>query len=140
MVEPCGGCRFHKFPYEAQLPVMVDGQYETRIFSCEQDVWEVVDLIIEETKDMNEQTGKSFSPSSSVKSQLPFFACNNIIYSKQFQKDIERYIYCDNFKISAYPGSYGEQPALWVQKSFIIKKAINKVQNKAIENGKHNNS
>ena len=117
---------------------MVDGQYETRIFSCEQDVWEVVDLIIEETKDMNEQTGKSFSPSSSVKSQLPFFACNNIIYDKEFQQDIERYIYCDNFKTPAYSGSYDEQPAVWVQKSFIIKKAINKVQNKAIEDGKHN--
>ena len=136
MVEPCGGCRFHKFPYEAQLPVMVDGQYETRTFSCEQDVWDVVDLIIEETKDMNEQTGKSFSPSSSVKSQLPFFACNNIIFDKEFQQDIERYIYCDNFKTPAYSGSYDEQPALWVQKSFIIKKALNKIQNKAIEDGK----
>ena len=97
MIEPCGGCRFHKFPYEAQLPVMVDGQYETRIFTCEQDAWDVVDLIIEETKEMNEKTGKSFSPSSSVKSQLPFFACNNIIFDKEFQQDIERYIYCDNF-------------------------------------------
>jgi hypothetical protein len=29
---------------------------------------------------------------------------------------------------------------LWVQKSFIIKKAINKVQNKATEDGKQNNS
>ena len=120
------------------MPIKVDGQYGTRIFSCEQDVWEVVDLIIEETKDMNEQTGKSFSPSSSVKSQLPFFACNNIIYDKEFQQDIERYIYCDNFKTPAYSGSYDEQPAVWVQKSFIIKKAINKVQNKAIEDGKHN--
>ena len=136
MVEPCGGCRFHKFPYEAQLPVMVDGQYETRTFSCEQDVWDVVDLIIEETKEMNEKTGKSFSPSSSVKSQLPFFACNNIIFDKEFQQDIERYIYCDNFKTPAYSGSYDEQPALWVQKSFIIKKALNKIQNKAIEDGK----
>ena len=118
------------------MPVMVDGQYETRIFTCEQDAWDVVDLIIEETKEMNEQTGKSFSPSSSVKSQLPFFACNNIIFDKEFQQDIERYIYCDNFKTPAYSGSYDEQPALWVQKSFIIKKALNKIQNKAIEDGK----
>ena len=115
---------------------MVDGQYETRIFACEQDAWDVVDLIIEETKEMNEKTGKSFSPSSSVKSQLPFFACNNIIFDKEFQQDIERYIYCDNFKTPAYSGSYDEQPALWVQKSFIIKKAINKIQNKATEDGK----
>ena len=136
MIEPCGGCKFHKFPYEAQIPVKVDGQYKTRIFTCEKDVWEVVDLIIEETKEMNEKTGKSFSPSSSVKSQLPFFACNNIIFDKEFQQDIERYIYCDNFKTPAYSGSYDEQPALWVQKSFIIKKALNKIQNKATEDGK----
>ena len=119
---------------------MVDGQYEARIFSCEQDVWDVVDLIIWETKEMNKQSGKSFSPSASVKSQLPFFACNNIVFDKEFQKDIERYVYCDNFSIAPYPGAYGEQPSRWTQKSYIIKKAINKIQNKAIEDGKHNNS
>ena len=122
------------------MPVMVDGQYETRTFSCEKDVWEVVDLIIEETKEMNETSGKSFSPASSVKSQLPFFACNNIIFDKEFQQDIERYIYCENFKTPAFPGSYDEQPARWVQKSFLIKKAVNKVQNKATKNGKQDNS
>ena len=122
------------------MPVMVDGQYETRTFSCEQDVWDVVDLIIWETKEMNKQSGKSFSPSSSVKSQLPFFACNNIVFDKEFQKDIERYVYCDNFSIAPYPGAYGEQPSRWTQKSYIIKKAINKIQNKATEDGKHNNS
>ena len=122
------------------MPVMVDGQYETRTFSCEQDVWDVVDLIIEETKEMNESHSKSFSPSSSVKSQLPFFACNNIVFDKEFQKDIERYVYCDNFSIAPYPGAYGEQPSRWTQKSYIIKKAINKIQNKATEDGKHNNS
>ena len=122
------------------MPVMVDGQYETRTFTCEQDVWEVVDLIIEETKEMNETSGKSFSPASSVKSQLPFFACNNIIFNKEFQKDIERYVYCDNFSIAPYSGAYGEQPSRWTQKSYIIKKAINKIQNKAIEDGKHKNS
>ena len=122
------------------MPVMVDGQYETRTFTCEQDVWDVVDLIVEETKEMNETSGKSFSPASSVKSQLPFFACNNIIFNKEFQKDIERYVYCDNFSIAPYPGAYGEQPSRWTQKSYIIKKAINKIQNKATEDGKHNNS
>ena len=115
---------------------MVDGEYETRIFSCEEDVWDVVDLIIRETKEMNEKTGKSFEVSGSVKSQLPFFACNNILFDKEFQKDIERYIYCENFKTPAYSGGYDDQPALWVQKSFIIKKAVNKMQNKAVENGK----
>ena len=84
---------------------MVDGQYEVRTFTCEQDVWEVVDLIIEETKEMNETSGKSFSPASSVKSQLPFFACNNIIFDKEIQQDIERKLKSDPEFKKAYDNS-----------------------------------
>ena len=114
---------------------MVDGSYETRIFKNSEDVWEVIDLIIEETREMNAKNNKSFDISASVQSQLPFFACQNILFDKEIQNDIERYIYCDNFKTPAYSGSYDEQPARWVQKSFLIKKNLNKIQNKAIENG-----
>ena len=140
MIEPCGGCKFHNFPYEAQLPVMIDGKYETRIFNCEEDVWGVIRLMIEETKEMNLKHNKNFDISSSVKTQLPFFTCNNIMLDKQSQRDIERYVYCENFGIAPYSGSYGDQPAKWTQKSYIIKKALNKIQNKAREDGKHNNS
>ena len=115
---------------------MPDGSYETRIFKNSDDVWEVVDLIIEETKMMNAKHEKSFDISASVQSQVPFFACQNFIFDKEIQQDIERYIYCENFKTPAYPGGYDDQPALWVQKSFIIKKAVNKMQNKAVEDGK----
>mgnify|MGYP001211057771 FL=1 len=115
---------------------MVDGVYESRTFTCEKDVWDVIGLIIEETKEMNEKSGKDFSVSGSVKSQLPFFACNNIIYDKDLQRDIQRYVYCDNFNTQPYPGSYGQQPARWVQKSFIIKNKMNKATNKAIKDGK----
>ena len=117
---------------------MVDGNYETRIFKNSEDVWEVIDLIIEETREMNEKQNKSFDISASVQSQLPFFACQNILFDKEIQNDIERYIYCDNFKTPAYSGSYDEQPARWVQKSFLIKKNLNRIQNKAIKDGEHN--
>ena len=59
----------------------------------------------------------------------------NILFNKSIQSDIERYIYCDNFKTPPYNCAYGDQPNRWVQKSYIIKKAINKIQNKAQENG-----
>jgi hypothetical protein len=118
------------------LPVKVDGEYETRTFTCEEDVWDVVRLIIEETKEMNEAKRKDFSISGSVKSQLPFFACNNIVLDKDLQRDIQRYIYCDSFNTQPYPGSYGQQPARWVQKSFIIKSEMNKATNKAAKDGK----
>ena len=115
---------------------MVDGVYEVRTFTRKEDVWDVIGLIIEETKEMNEKSGKDFSLSGSVKSQLPFFACNNVIYDKDLQRDIQRYLYCDSFNIQPYPGSYGQQPARWVQKSFIIKNQTNKATNKAIKDGK----
>ena len=70
---------------------MTDGSYETRIFKNSDDVWEVVDLIIEETKMMNAKHEKSFDISSSVQSQVPFFACQNFIFDKEIQQDIERY-------------------------------------------------
>ena len=114
---------------------MVDGVLEMRTFTCKDDVWNVIDLIIEETEEMNKM-GKSFDIVQSVDSQIPFFACRNVIFHPIFSKDKERYIYCENFKIPAYPGTYGEQPSRWVQKTYIIKKAINKITQKAQEDGK----
>ena len=114
---------------------MEDGNYRTKTFKSNEDVWEVVDLIIEETNQMNDRHDKSFDVANSIKSQLPFFTCQNFIFDKEIQKDIERYIYCENFKTPAYPGSYGEQPNRWVQKTYIIKKALNRLQNKVENNG-----
>ena len=74
MIEPCGGCKFHSFPYEAELPVMIDGKYETRTFNCDEDVWDVIRLIIEETKEVNLRDNKNFSVAKSVQSQLRLLA------------------------------------------------------------------
>ena len=129
MVEPCGGCKFHKFPYKATIPVKVGDEYPTLTFNGKEDVWDVIRLIVEETKESNLKLNKEFHTAASVKTQLPFFACNNVIYDNDCQKDIQRYIYCENFGIQPYDGAYGDQPDRWVQKSFIIKKVINKKAN-----------
>ena len=99
------------------------------------DVWEVADLIIDETVQVNEEQNKSFDIAESLVAQIPFFACSNRFMDISLNADIERYIYCDNFKTPAYPGSYNDQPARWVQKSFLIKKNLNRIQNKAIKDG-----
>ena len=65
--------------------------------------------------------------------QLPFFSCKNMVLDSEAQKDIAQYIYCSDFGISPYKGSYGEQPKKWVEKSFIIKKLMNNQKPK--ENG-----
>ena len=72
---------------------------------------------------------------------MPFFACRNVLYSKEHQKDIERYIYSKQFGISPYSGSYGEQPAKWVDKAFIIKNVFAKKERDQIDaTRKHNNN
>ena len=105
-----------------------------RIFTSDKDVWDVIDLLIDETEQANYE-GKSFNIAESVMAQLPFFACNNLILNKDAQKDISRYIYSKDFGISPYKGSYGEQPQRWIEKSFIIKNLIERQKSKAMKNG-----
>ena len=138
--EGCGGCSYESYPYKAQLPVIIDGKRPIREFKSDDDVWEVVDLIIEETKEFNEKNNKDFDISESVYSQLPFFGCRNMLYSQEIQKDIERYIYCEKFNVSPYLGDYGQQPCLWVQKTTLIRKYFAKLESRQIDKAKNNGS
>ena len=121
------------------MPVKIDGKYGIRKFESEEDVWEIIDLLIEEAKEFNEK-GKSFDVAKSVNAQLPFFCCKNVIHDREIQKDIERYVYSEQFGIPPYPGSYGEQPAKWVDRAFIIKNALAKKQKDQIEDGTRKNN
>jgi len=105
-----------------------------RTLTSDDEVFEVIDLIIEETKEANSKGG-SFNIGESVMVQLPFFACNNIFLNKESQKDIARFVYSRDFGISPYKGSYGEQPAKWVAKSFLLKNLLERQKSKAIKNG-----
>ena len=134
-------CKFHDFPYKAQIPILIDGKRETRVFRCNEDVQDVIKLLIQETKEFNKE-GKSFDVGMSVSKQLPFFSCMNVIYDKDVQKDIEKYVYCKEFGISPYPGSFGKQPKRWVDRMFMIKRALAKKEqamidknNKEVKNG-----
>ena len=130
---------FHEFPYEAQLPIILDGKRDIRTFKNKEDVWEIIDLLIEEAKDFNEK-GKEFDIAKSINAQLSFFCCKNVVFDREMQKDIERYIYSEQFSISPYPGSYGEQPAKWVDRAFIIKSALAKRQKDQIDATRNNNN
>ena len=132
----CGGCQYESYPYKAQLPVMIDGKRPIWEFKSDKDVWKAIDLIIEETKQFNEKSNKEFDIGDSVYSQLPFFGCKNILFNKNIQKDIERYIYCEKFNIAPFNGSYGEQPFLWVETSFLIRKYMAKLESKQLDRAK----
>ena len=45
-------------------------------------------------------------------------------------------MYCSETNVSPYKGEYGEQPALWVDTYFIIKRAFAKRESKVIESAK----
>jgi hypothetical protein len=71
---------------------------------------------------------------------LPFFCCKNVVQSREIQKDIERYVYCEQFNIPPYSGSYGDQPAKWVDRAFIIKNALAKKQKDQIDGTRKDNN
>ena len=137
MFEACQGCQYEEYPYKAQIPVIIDGERPTWEFNNNEDIWKVIDLIIEEVDEHNLK-GREFDAVSTIQAQLPFFTCRNKLFDKEAQKDIQRYLYCEKFNISAYKGSYGEQPCLWVDKAFVIRNAFAKLENKQINKAKQN--
>jgi len=126
---------YHTYPYKAQIPVVIDGKYETRTFTSKDDVWKVIDLIIAETKEEN-QKGSSFNIASSVMAQLPFFTCTNIMLKEDAQRDISRFMYVRQFNVSAYKGSYGDQPKKWIEKSFLLNNLIERQKAKVGKDGR----
>lgn len=121
------------FPYTAQIPI---SGYGKKDFECIDDVWDIIVLLVEEVREVNSNTGKDFDVVESIKSQLPFFSCNNHILDKDLQKDIQRYTYCKDNSVSPYSGSYGEQPYAWVQKYFIMRSAFAKLEKSLIDKNK----
>jgi hypothetical protein len=98
-------------------------------------VWEIIDLLIEEVHENNKK-GKEFDVAQSINAQLPFFTCKNIIFDKDTQKDIQRYVYCTDNNVPPYKGAYDDQPALWVDKYFAIKEAFAKREKTMINKSK----
>ena len=132
-LQSCGGCPYCNFPYTAEAPISGVGQIE---FKSEDDVWGVIDLLVQECNDMNEKTGKGFDVANSVIAQIPFFACFNHFISKEYQEDIKRFVYCQETNVQPYEGSYEQQPYKWVEKYFIIKNAFAKKEQNLIEKAK----
>ena len=124
----CEGCVYKQYPYEAQVPLKIDGKYPYLTFTKDEDVQGIIDKLIAEVRQVNIEKGKSFNIAEAIFGQLPFFACKRFLYSKEFQEDINRYSYCSTFNVPAYEGHYGSHPQKWVDKSFFIKNMIEKEQ------------
>ena len=72
MFEACQGCMYEEYPYKAQIPVLIKGNRPTWEFKSNEDIWKVIDLIIQETNEHNAK-GNQFDIASTVQAQLPFF-------------------------------------------------------------------
>tara|TARA_R100000458_G_C8050592_1_gene97903 strand:+ start:111 stop:527 length:417 start_codon:yes stop_codon:yes gene_type:complete len=116
----CNGCSYHEFPYQATPPISGQGK---KLFKTKDDVNAIIGQLINEAEEWNKK-GKNFDVALSVTKQLPFFCCPNLILSKENQKAIQRYVYCNETGTQAYSGSYGEQPHKWLQQYFILKQAF----------------
>ena len=125
---------YHEYPYKAQIPIRIEGKYEQRTFTSDEEVWSVIRLLIDEVKD-NIKEGRDLHIAESVMAQLPFFSCSNMLIDAQAQKDISRFMYSRQFKISPYKGSYGEQPKKWVEKSFLLNHLLERQKAKVLKNG-----
>ena len=79
---------------------------------------------------------KSFDVASSIMAQLPHFSCVNVVYDKQHQNSVSKYLYCKEFNTPPYNGSYGQQPYKWIEKSNIIRYALSKKEQQQIEKSK----
>ena len=121
----CEGGGFHTYPYEARIPISQGGGYPFKVFRSDKDIWDVIELLIAETKEINDG-GKSFDIPSSVSQQLPHFSCMNIVLDKESQKAISQYLYCKEFGVAPFQGDYGMQPHRWINKVNIIKTAMAK--------------
>ena len=70
---------------------------------------------------------------------MPFFTCRNIFFDKDIQKDIQKYVYCTDLGVSPHKGDFGEQPAMWIDKYFIIKKTFAKLEKSQISEARQKN-
>ena len=64
-----------------------------------------------------------------IHEQIPFFCCPNVLWNEKNQRDIEKYIYCNETGTKPYKGAYGDTLKKWIDKFFIIKNALAKRSN-----------
>ncbi len=130
----CNGCDFHKFPYKTQSIIRnKNGNFDSITFESMEDIWE---YIMELKNEASELSNSNNILLKDVFYQIPFFSCNNIYIDDGFQKDISKYLYCQDTKTPPYPGSYGSTPAIWKEKHFAIKQAMSILNQEVMKQAK----
>jgi hypothetical protein len=128
----CGGCRFHTLPYTAEIPIRINNEYQTRVFRTKEDIWSIVDMLINEEKRKNKSQSLDVDSYYAISKQLPFFTCSNHFYSSANASLISKFFYCKEFGIPPHKGTYNEQPNKWIESSFLISNCLSKKESIAI--------
>lgn len=124
----CEGCKYHTFPYTIKSTIRDKNKKFPKItFKNKEDVLAYCISIKKEAKSLKINRD-DFNPLLDVYHQLPFFACKNHILEPRFQRDITKYIYCEDTGIKPHSGDYGDTPAIWKQKHFLIKRSLSILQ------------
>ena len=119
----CEGCNWHKFPYSFKNILSGSENAIVKIKNID-DIWIYIRKLEIESWEM-QKMGNKLSILDSIWDQLPFFCCPNQVLNRDMQKDISKYIFSKDAHVPVYPGSYGDQPKLWIDKYNIIKSAFN---------------
>ena len=86
------------------------------------DIWDYILRLWDEAEEFNKGNGQSTL--LAVFEQLPFFCSLNNLLDQRCQKDIEKYLYCNETSTPAYSGTYQDTPEIWIQKYYTIKRAL----------------
>ena len=119
----CRGCRFHHYPYEFKSIIRdKNGELPTLTINNDKELWDYIYKLKREAD--NNPTLKGRGSSNivlDIYEQLPFFTCKNRIIDDDLSEEIKKYTYCSETGQQPYPGNYGNTPALWIQKYFLIR-------------------
>lgn len=110
----CEGCPRHEFPYKAQNPFSGE-KIEIRGKD------DIETLLLE---GMEVNIPRQYSLGQNLYFNLRTCICPLQLYDDWSQEQIKAFMYCKEFHISAFPGSYAEQPAWWLDASTIIRNEI----------------
>ena len=128
-------------PYTFRSVIRDGNKYPEITVKTKQDLLDYTWEIYKESSLFIKEHHSKDSADYTVFQQIPFFACFNYFIEPIYQKDISRYIYSQETGTQPYAGDYGEQPGIWVEKFFIIKKTLadmtNTSRRKQLKKQKH---
>lgn len=107
----------HEFPYTVNSP---HGGKVT--INDENDLKELLGTFLFDSKGIPRK-GETFY--SFVKQTI----CPNRLRDPWAASVVERYFYCEQFKVSPYPGGYDDQPVYWLDISRVIRSTLGEIQN-----------